>query len=641
LGDIEDVGLAIHQSNLEKKVSFDNKTIEFLKDLCAMIHTQSTQKDIEAAMQSLRRRHHASPNKTQLSAAYGFCIENKMIDANETVRCYIKAKEMRGLSGVIVISVITSPYPGPYPEYVDENGKTKMQRFSCKHDCHYCPREVDQNGREVNARSYLSDEPTVARGLRYKYDAIGQYNDRAQQYHRNGHYVDKIEIIVLGGTWTEYPRQYQETYIRDIFYAANTFYEKGDRGKKTLFEEKHINETSKSRIIGLTLEMRPDSITYEEIAWLRKLGCTRVQLGVQHIDDDILKKVNRGCYRVDTERALKMLKDSGYKVDAHWMPDLPGSSPTVDQKMFNEILSSEWLQFDQWKIYPTAVVPWTRIKKWYDEGSYVPYTDKNPEDLIRVLMDVKSKVPEWIRLNRVVRDIPNTTLAGDTYIYGGNKVTNLRQILENRMHREGTFCRCIRCREVRKNTKMFDHATIVSRDYRASGGHEYFISIESGSHELSRWNALDKKWYLNDKEEPGIIYGFIRLRLNQDNNGNHYGMMNPYFPSIQDAAFIRELHVYGQVATNKLRVHSKSKTQHHGIGKTLLEMAEVIARQNKYKKIAIISGEGVIPYYQSRGYNKLDTFMVKDLKINWLDYIFCHIVPIIIFIVIFLTILIM
>ena len=234
LGDIEDVGLAIHQSNVEKKVSFDNKTVEFLKDLCTMIHTQSTQKDIEAAMQSLRRRHHASPNKTQLSAAYGFCIENKMIDANETVRCYIKAKEMRGLSGVIVISVITSPYP----EYVDENGNTKTQRFSCKHDCHYCPREVDHNGREVNARSYLSDEPTVARGLRYKYDAIGQYNDRAQQYHRNGHYVDKIEIIVLGGTWTEYPRQYQETYIRDIFYAANTFYEKGKRDKKTLFEEK-------------------------------------------------------------------------------------------------------------------------------------------------------------------------------------------------------------------------------------------------------------------------------------------------------------------------------------------------------------------------------------------------------------------
>jgi ELP3 family radical SAM enzyme/protein acetyltransferase len=597
-----------------EKAKFCDKTIEFLNGLLSNVNNNHTSKDIDKIILKLRKQYHYSPNKTQLSSAYSFMLSKNMIEPNETVRQYVKAKEMRGLSGVIVISVITSPYP----QYLDVNGNVKVQSFSCKHDCHYCPREVDNNGRELNARSYLSDEPTVARGLRLGYDPIAQFNDRAQQYNRNGHYVDKIEIIVLGGTWTEYPREYQESYIRDVFYSANIFYEQNDRGKLSLVEEQKINENSKSRIIGLTLEMRPDSITHEEISWLRFLGCTRVQLGVQHIDDSILKKVNRGCYKVDTERALKLLKDSGYKVDAHWMPDLPGSSPEKDIKMFDEILKSQWLQFDQWKIYPTAVVPWTRIKKWYDEGKYVPYTDKNPEDLIKVLIHVKQRVPEWIRLNRVVRDIPNTTMAGETYIYGGNKVTNLRQILAQRMHKKGLFCKCIRCREVGNQTNMFNNAIIVYRDYKASGGHEYFISIESGSSCSSHFDNVKKKWFFGYEEEPGIIYGFIRIRLNQSDNIK-YPMGNKYFPNLQNAAFIRELHVYGQVATNsKIDTRKDNTTQHHGVGKILLSIAEKLAYKNNYKQVAVISGIGVKNYYRRHGYVELDTFMVKNIQ-----YIYC------------------
>lgn len=616
--DIEEIA---NNPNATLKVKFNHKTIEFVKDLSKSISQNHSTKMIETEMQKLRRKHHYSPNKTQLASAYSYLQTIDQIEPNETMRKYIKAKEMRGLSGVIVISTITSPYP----EYIDSDGKKKTQRFSCKHDCHYCPRELDSNGKEVNARSYLSDEPTVARGLRFNYDAIGQFNDRARQYDRNGHYVDKIEIIVLGGTWTEYPRQYQETYIRDIFYAANTFYHDGSREKMSLEKEQKLNETAKSRIIGLTLEMRPDSIDYQEVAWLRYLGCTRVQLGVQHIDDEILKKNNRGCYRSDVERALIILKDCGYKVDAHWMPDLPGSSPKIDTMMFDEILSSEFLQFDQWKIYPTAVVPWTRIKKWFDEGSYTPYTDRNPEDLIKVLTDVKKKVPEWIRLNRVVRDIPNTTLDGDTYIYGGNKVTNLRQILEQRMKREGTFCKCIRCREPRRSTDMFEYAQIVYREYWASFGKEHFISIESGSCVNSVFDNVTKQWKLNGKQEPGIIYGFIRLRLNMAKDGTKFLMENDAFPNIQSAAFIRELHVYGQVATrSKDKGVKYSKTQHQGIGKTLLNAAEKIACNNSYKQIAVISGIGVKNYYRSNGYNELDTYMVKDLPLVTLFSGFMH-----------------
>lgn len=581
---------------IKKNMTPTSKTIEFLKDLSIKTDNNT---DIDKLLMTLRKQHRHHPNKTQLSSAYWFLLDKKEIDPNENVRQYIKAKEMRGLSGVIVISTITSPYP----EYIVD-GKKKIQRFSCKHDCHYCPREVDENGREVNARSYLSDEPTVARGLRLNYDPILQFNDRANQYKKNGHHVDKIEIIVLGGTWTEYPRQYQETYIRDIFYAANMFYSTQDRESKSLTEEQRINETAASRIIGLTLEMRPDSINQDEIKWLRYLGCTRVQLGVQHIDDTIMKNLNRGCYIADAKNALKLLKQHGYKVDAHWMPDLPGSSPEKDKEMFDEILKSEDLQFDQWKIYPTAVVPWTRIKKWHEDGTYVPYTDVDPKKLIDVLIDVKSKVPEWIRLNRVVRDIPNFTMDGKQYIYGGNKVTNLRQIIENEMKKQNKFCSCIRCREVKNNNKMLDYAQKIIRMYNSSNGLEYFISIESGNSVHSSWNSSTQSWNGKNGVEPGIIFGFIRLRINNNNTDNKY------FPELNSAAFIRELHVYGQVTGNR---NENSNSQHKGVGSALLRSAEHIARQHS-NTLAIISGIGVKNFYRARGYSEQNTYMVKNLE---------------------------
>ena len=558
-----------------------------------------TKQKYEREMKLIRKQYHINPRKAQISLMYKLLLKDEIISRNVSLEKLIKAKEMRGLSGVIVISVITSPYP----EYMS-NGVKKKQRFSCKHDCFYCPREVDENGKEINPRSYLSDEPTVARGLQHGFNVVNQYNDRARQYHVNGHIVDKIEIIVLGGTWTEYPREYQKTFIRDIFWAANTFYDTIKRDKFTLVEEQIINETTKSRIIGLTLEMRPDSINHEEINWLRNLGCTRIQLGVQHIDDTILKGVNRGCYYKDTTNALRLLKNVGYKIDAHWMPDLPGSSVQIDRDMFKYIIDSEDLQFDQWKIYPTATVPWTRIKKWYEEGKYMPYTETDPESLIKLLLDIKQKVPPWIRLNRVIRDIPNSTRNGDLYIYAGNKVTNLRQILHNRLREQNGFCSCIRCREVKKNIDLLDCHRIVTRKYNSSGGVEYFISIESGNTRTSVF--INGKWYNDNIAEPGIIYGFIRLRLGCENESE-----NSYFPKLKHSALIRELHVYGQV-TNLLKAE-EHKAQHLGFGKQLMRRAEYISVTNGYFRIAVISGVGVRNYYRKLGYSLVNTYMIKDV----------------------------
>lgn len=608
--DIEEI--AVQQNGKWFSTEIKDKLSFLIKDL--MLQDLQNTKDIFNSLTLLRKKYRVNPNKPQLNMIYDTLLKRGEIKENKELKKYFKGKSMRGLSGVIVISVITSPYP----EY-EKDGIKQKQGFSCKHDCFYCPKEVDENGTEINPRSYLSDEPTVARGLQNNFDAVAQYNERANTYYMNGHEVDKIEIIVLGGTWTEYPREYQETFIRDIFWAANTFYDDVKRDKLPLSEEQKINENTKSKIIGLTLEMRPDSINIEEIHWLRYLGCTRVQLGVQHIDKKILKKVNRGCYQEDAKKALKLLKDSCFKVDAHWMPDLPGSTLEKDKEMFDYIIDTDTLQFDQWKIYPTSVVPWTKIKKWHEEGSYIPYTDTDPENLINLLMYVKKKVPQWVRLNRVVRDIPNKTRDGFKYIYGGNQSTNLRQVLKNRLDKEGTFCRCIRCREVKNRVTMKDKAQIIVREYQSSDGTEYFISVESGTKEYSMYDDDTQKWYFDiDKknEDNGIIYGFLRLRLSKDSGSE-------YFPQLYQSALIRELHVYGQVQTTNSK-NKEKETQHIGFGKMMMKKAEEIAIQQGYKKIAVISGIGVRNYYRKLGY-EVDTqnnFMIKNVEeFNCLFYI--------------------
>ena len=573
---------------------------KFVTDLC--LRNYESKKKFQEEIRLMKRKYHINPRNCQISYMYELLVNQKTV-TNSQIRKFFKSKHSRGLSGVIVISTITSPYP----EYTDKNGKIKKQRFSCKHDCHYCPKEVDASGIEINPRSYLSSEPTVARGLQNNFDPINQFNERATQYHLNGHYVDKIELIVLGGTWTEYPREYQEDFIKKSFWAANTFYQLKKRPILSLTEEQTINETAKSRIIGVTLEMRPDSITEEEISWLRYLGCTRVQLGVQHINNKLLKKVNRGCYTIHAEMALKRLKDAAFKVDAHLMPDLPGSTPDEDSKMFDQIIKGTTLQFDQWKVYPTSTVPWTKIKKWYDEGSYMPYTEKDPESLINVLMEMKKKVPHWIRLNRVVRDIPNTAIDGTKYIYAGNKITNLRQVLHKRLEEKGEFCRCIRCREVKKDIALIRYSRCVVRKYLSSGGDEYFLSIESGNHKDSFY--MNDRWYYKNKEEPGIIYGFLRLRIcNKENY-----LKNKYFPELEGCGLIRELHVYGQVASSR---NTDEKAQHLGLGKILMRKAQKIAYYNNCNKLAVISGVGVRNYYKKLGYKLVNTYMIKNINNN-------------------------
>eukprot|EP00466_Bigelowiella_natans_P012601 jgi/Bigna1/85812/estExt_fgenesh1_pg.C_60181 len=528
----------------------------------------------------IKRKYKMVPKKAAIRFVYRRMIEEGLIKPNAAIENYLITCPTRSLSGVLVITVFTSPYP----KYGN-----KVQKFSCKHNCYYCPNEPGL------PRSYLSDEPGVQRGKKHGWHPVNQFTARAFTLHVNGHHVDKIEILVLGGTWSEYPQEYQETFLRDIFYAANTFYDKTPRrSPKSLREEQKINESTSCRIIGLTLETRPDSIDAGEVQRMRLYGCTRVQIGIQHTDDRILKVINRGCTNADAIRATRLLKDAGFKIDFHLMPDLPTSTPEIDLKMFNYVLHSQDLQADQWKIYPCQVTPWTVIEKWAKEGKHVPYSNEVLADL---LLKVKRQVHPWIRLNRVIRDIPNQ------YILAGNPVTNLRQIILERMRRMGIQCHCIRCREVRDKKGSYTDHVLVQREYKSSGAREIFISFES-----------------NDKR---TIYGFCRLRLSK------LAGVECKIPEIQGAALVRELHVYGKMRPVGDRRRGqlqkgvgrngndddKEKAQHIGFGSRLMLRAEQISVKAGYRKIAVIAGIGTRQYYAKLGYKLEGTYMVKHFSL--------------------------
>lgn len=522
--------------------------------------------------------------------------EEYTIEDEAYLRSVLQIKPGKSHSGIISVTVFTSAYP----EYIDpKTGEHKKQDFSCKWSCSYCPSEPNM------PRSYLKGEPGVMRATRSNFDCITQMFDRMKALYLCGHECDKLEVLVLGGTWTSYPIPYREQFIRDIYYAANTFFDMfADnsliREKLSLTEEKAINKTARSKVIGLTLETRPDTITAKELKLLRYYGCTRVQLGIQHIDNDVLKKINRMCKTETAIKGIKLLKDAGYKIDGHFMPNLPGSTiekdrrmmldqllgvvdytrnEDIDNKIINEVydLTNEHIQLDQWKVYPTTIVPFTDIEKWYKSGEYVPY---DMEQMKEMLFEMKVKVFPWIRLNRVVRDIP------DDYSFLTTYRSNLRQDIITELQKQGKYCYDIRNREVKTQTFNPEDMFMVIRQYNGSEGTEYFISFES--------------------QDNKVLYGFIRLRLTT-NQPIHI------FPELEGCALIRELHVYGKLQpVGKTTNH----VQHSGLGRRLVQKAEDISKQNNYNKISVIAGEGTRGYYEKLGFfddNGEGHFMIKDL----------------------------
>jgi ELP3 family radical SAM enzyme/protein acetyltransferase len=483
-------------------------------------------------------------------------------------------KIQKSQSGIISVTVLTSGTP----EYTNSNGERVKGTFSCLHNCSFCPNEkpsADNNWTQ-QPKSYLYTEPAVLRANQNDFDPIKQMNSRISSLSRMGHEIDKIELLVLGGTWSEYPKEYQEEFITNLYYAANVYYDDIKRDVLTLEEEISYNEIAKIHIIGLTLEMRSDSININEIKRLRRFNCTRVQLGIQHTNNEVLKMNNRGESIEKTKQAIKLLKNNCYKIDGHLMLNLYGSSVEKDAIMLDEILTNPDLQLDQLKIYPCAIVPFTKIKELYDSGIYIPYEDKYLYELIK---NFKMRITKQFRINRIIRDISGH------YISGGysQQFASIRQKLEKDMKLNNWSCKCIRCREIKDNYNNIEEINLDVMEYIGSNGEEYFISFETSKY----------------------LIGFIRLRLNYDKSSK-------LLPILENSALIRELHVYSTLS-NVGDNDKEYSLQHKGYGKKLLMKAEEIAKTKGFEKMAIIAGTGVRNYYKKFGYELEDTYMIKSI----------------------------
>jgi elongator complex protein 3 len=460
---------------------------------------------------------------------------------NARIKKILTTRPVRSLSGIVNVSVLTKPYPCP--------GK-----------CIYCPSEKGL------PKSYLKEEPAAMRALMNNYDPEKQTRTRIQALKLSGHPIDKIEVRVIGGTWSFYPKKYRESFVKSCFKACNDFNEKNQKRNRSLKQEQKRNEQAKHRIIGLSVETRPDFINEKEIELLRNLGVTSVELGVQSVDDSVLQKIKRGHKVSETIRATRELKNAGFKVCYQMMPNLPGSSLEKDLQGFKELFHNPDFQPDYLKIYPMATIKGTEAYALWRQKKYKPYSDL---ELKQVLKQIKKQVPRYVRIQRLIRDIPAQK------IEAGTKVSNLRQVILDEAKKEGWSCQCIRCREIKEFYNKKEKLVLFREDYQASQGTEIFLSFED--------------------QKRKNIYSLLRLRIN---------------PS-QKKAIIREIHTYGQ----QLAIDKKGASpQHKGLGKKLMKKAEQIAsKEFSCFKMSVISAVGTRNYYRKLGYRLQETYMTKKL----------------------------
>lgn len=509
----------------------------------------------------------APMSNSDLFADYQKLLKKKEISKQIWLENFLKKHPIRTLSGVAVIAVLTKPYPCP--------GK-----------CLYCPTE------KGIPKSYLSNEPAVMRAVLCEFDPYRQVKTRLKSLQATGHPTDKIELIIMGGTWSYFPKQYQTWFIKKCFEALcqmpttchceqfvhQSFSSGGTKKNLTLKQLQKINEKAKHRCVGLTLETRPDFVNLKEIKRMRELGCTKVELGVQTLDDSILQLNSRGHKVEQIIYATKLLKNAGFKVCYHMMPNLLGSTPNKDLKIFKKLFNNQNFKPDLLKIYPCVVTKNSKLYNLWKNKKYKPY---NNDQLINLLIKIKQIIPRYVRIIRIIRDIPSNS------IEAGNKISNLRETVKQEMQKKGLKCKCIRCCQAKN---ILEHKTqnlkLFIEKYEASGGMEYFLSFQDSKQET--------------------LYAFLRLRIPYEFTTN-----NSLFPVLNNASIIREAHTYGQAVI--IGEKNKEAIQHLGLGKKLISEAEKITKNLKIKKIAVISGIGVREYYRKIGYSLQDEYMVKIL----------------------------
>lgn len=529
----------------------------------------------------------------------------------------MRLKPIRTSSGVTPVTILTKPFP-------------------CPGECIFCPNDVRM------PKSYLSDEPGAQRAEQNSFDPYLQTMSRLQAYFQTGHPTDKIELIILGGTWSFYPETYQIWFVKRAFDALHDFgaginrsaeienlllgasqlhpernqthvdvhgdhldqtynqlvqsvYREemrrsrelvtsvidGERGRMPIdeyatwdeLEAAHrFNEEAPSRCVGLVIETRPDHISVEEVLRIRRLGCTKVQIGFQSLNDDVLR-LNRRGHRVEaTRQAVRLLRSAGFKIHAHWMPNLYGSSPQADVEDYAKMFNDPDFRPDELKIYPCSLIESAELMGRYRDGSWKPYSH---DELLETLVGCLRLTPEYCRLTRIIRDIPGTD------IVDGNRMTNFRQIVENELTRRGERSRDIRAREIRQQQVETDDLYLDEQRYSVSTGDEVFLQFVTDAREIA---------------------GFLRLSLPSG---------EPITDELRSAAVIREVHVYGQ--SMEIGENQPGRAQHAGLGTRLIERAVEIAQTEGYGMLAVISAVGTRGYYRKRGFNDGSLYQLRAL----------------------------
>jgi len=512
---------------------------------------------------------------------YNELIKEWVKEENIVFKKILRKRSIRSLSWVTVISLLTKPFPCPWK-------------------CIYCPSFA------WLPKSYIPQEPAVMRAELNKFDPILQIHNRLRALEVTGHKIEKNDVRIIGGTWSFYPKAYQEEFIKWNYDAFNSYEEMKDfieetdfsqerfasftikegykvKKSKTLTEAKKINETAQCRVIGIAVETRPDTIDEGEIARLRSYGITRVEIGYQTSIDEINILNKRGHGNKESQKATKLLKDAWCKVVAHMMPNLVWSTPELDKKSMQEIFENPLFRPDEIKIYPMVVTDNSELTKLWKAGNFQAYDD---ETLINLMCELEAMVPEYVRINRTYRDIPASE------ILHGSVISNLRQIVETRLAKKGISLVDIRHREIKNKTNDPQKAILKTLVYEASGGKEYFLSFE-------------------DKEDR-TIFSLLRLRIPSSIIEKKEDALHNFLPELKWASLIREIHTFG----DQLSIGEKGSTfwQHIGFGKRLIAEAEKISKEEfGLKKIAVIAWVWVREYYKKRGYHLEWEYMVKEL----------------------------
>ncbi len=536
----------------------------------------STRRDLEVEKRQLCR-----DLKLSRFMSNADILEFAKPDEKELVSEILKKKPTRTRSGVAIVAVMCHPHKCPHGR------------------CFYCPES------DIAPPSYTGEEPAALRGRMYEFHPYIQCFNRLKQLKKIGHPIDKVELIIMGGTFPSRDLSYQEWFVSQCLKAMTDFgliienkptnyeynldfdeirsFEKGilktypPNDYVLISDVQKANENSKVRCVGMTFETRPDYCKKDHINRMLDFGVTRVELGVQTLSDEIYTKIKRGHKIADVIEANQLLRDSAIKVAMHMMPGL-FSDERQDLKMFKQLFSDDNFKPDMLKIYPCLVTKGSELYDLWNDGKYTPYTD---EEAVELIVKIKKILPKWVRTMRIQRDIPSTL------IEAGVKKSNLGELVYNKLDEEHINCKCIRCREIghKKTSKQYDldEFELFNESYNACDGIENFLSIED----------------INEES----IAGFLRLRFPSKNHFRN---------EITDkTALVRELHVYG----NMIQIGNKNPQigQHTGFGEQLLKEAENIAIDHGKEEIAIISGIGTRNYYRKFGYEKVGPYMVKNI----------------------------